>query len=87
MEKLFSKNDLDVFMRCNYNELQQYHFGFGLWIRNHLLRENDELYLHFLNCGITQKDDMSSLILRLFYIYVRTKYKGRPAHSIKMRAK
>lgn len=57
------------FLACSYSELTRWHFGFGSWIRNNILLENSPLYKLFNEVGITQKDDMSSIIIKLFYIY------------------
>lgn len=70
LKKFFSAKELDEFLKCNYEELYLYHFGFGTWIRNTILK-NSSLYHTFLACGISQADDMSTLIIQLFYIYLK----------------
>lgn len=67
----FSAKELDEFLKCNYEELYVYHFGFGTWIRNTILKDSS-LYHAFLACGIFQADDMSALLIQLFYIYLKT---------------
>ena len=81
LEELFDENDSEELIDCGYSGLAIYHFGLGTWIRNHLLKESDRLYLLFVAGGISHKDDMSTLIVELFYLYMRTKYEGklRPA--------
>ena len=73
LEKKFDEQTLEDFVSCEYKDLNRYHFGLGLWIRNHLLRENDELKSLFTRGGITSNDEISSLIIRLFYVYERNK--------------
>lgn len=75
IEKYLKKSDWGEFIRCDYVNLYQYHFGLGTWIRNHLLQENSNLFALFVRGGVFYKDDMSSLILDLFYISIHNKYK------------
>ena len=70
LKNFFSAKELKKFLRCNYEELYVYHFGFGTWIRNTILKDSS-LYHAFLACGISQADDMSALIIQLFYIYLK----------------
>ena len=59
------KND---FFSCSYSEIPAYHLSLGLFIRNNLLRDTDRLYRLFVSSGVTDRDDMSSLILRLYWL-------------------
>ena len=77
IEKQFDKQTLGEFLACDFRNLNKYHFGLGLWIRNHLLVENKELKTLFVSGGVTSYDDISALIIRLFYIYVRNKQLDR----------
>ncbi len=81
LEELFEESDIKKFIDCGYTNLVFYHFGLGTWIRNHLLKESDPLYWLFIASGISHRDDMSTLIIELFYLYIRAKYAGtlRPA--------
>lgn len=72
IESLFGIKSLHEFLECPYNDLSRYHFSLGMWIRNQLLQQGN-LLMAFRNGGIIQKDDMSILILQLFYVYIRTK--------------
>ena len=56
-------------IQCKYDELYQYHFGLGLWIRNNLLKMNGELFQMLAEEGFSQKDEMSSFLTEQFYIY------------------
>jgi len=67
IEKLFKKNDLQGFINTPAENLYQYHFGLGTWIRNNLLVEESLLYQLFIENYIDNKDDMSSMIIKLFY--------------------
>ena len=71
------KNQIDSenlleFSNCDYHELYNYHFSLGLFIRNNILEQNNELYKLFLKCGIEHIDDMSSLLTTLFYLYIKS---------------
>lgn len=66
IEMLFDK--VQLYNLCGYDKLCDCHFGLGTWIRNNLLDESSNLYSLFLKGGVMQKDDMSGLIIRLFYI-------------------
>lgn len=74
MAIFLSLKSLKEFLECDYEHLCFYHFGCGTWIRNELLQENQPLYDAFLSCGISQKDDMSFLMIQLFYVYLKPKY-------------
>lgn len=74
LELLFQETALREFLSCKYNNLVLYHFSLGIWIRNNLLQEKDALYHLFLESGIEEKDDMSCLIIQLFYLYLKAKY-------------
>ncbi len=54
-------------------ELDTFHFGFGLYIRNNLLVPGSRLYKEFEKCGVTEKDDMSSIIIKEFHAYLKSK--------------
>lgn len=69
-------NNLNDFLNCNYNDLYMYHFGAGRWIRNYLLNDNSNFFRIFITAGVKNKDDMSSLILKLFYISMNIKHKN-----------
>ena len=75
MEKQLNKEELEDFIHCEYKDLSQFHFGIGRWIRNRLLKENSTLYQLFKINGAANKDDMSQLMIKLFYIYLKNKYK------------
>ena len=70
LKNFFSVKELDEFLKCNCEELYVYHFGFGTWIRNTILKDSS-LYHAFRARGISQADDMSTLLIQLFYIYLK----------------
>ncbi len=66
---------LRMFCENPYPERYRYHFNLGLFIRNELLSETKPLLTLFLRYGITNKDDMSDLILQLLYVCEKEKRK------------
>lgn len=75
IEKLLDKNALENFIACNYRDIIGYHFCLGIWIRNNLLKESSRLYQLFKLAGIEEKDNMSSLIMQMFYLNLQMQYK------------
>lgn len=75
LEDMMGKKELKKFMSCNYDDLCLYHFGLGTWIRNNLLEENSRLYKLFVKGGLPNKDEMSYLMIEMFYIAMNIKYK------------
>ena len=64
------------FISKSYSLITQYHFSIGMLIRNNFLNDDTPLYSLFKKSGIDNPDDMSDLILHLFYIHLRTKKGG-----------
>ena len=63
------KDSFNRFLQCSYADVcVTYHFGLGVWIRNELLRPEDELYRFFVSAGVTDKDDMSALLITCLYL-------------------
>lgn len=58
------------------SDLSQYHLGLGTWLRNNwgLWMEISHLRQYFINLGITNADDMTSIILTSFW----EKLNGKP---------
>jgi len=53
------------------DDLGQYHFGLGMWIRNSWLWQgNSGIYKYFVLNGLRHPDDMSGIILDGFYYYL-----------------
>lgn len=75
IEKLFDETEVKKFIKCNYKNLYIYHFSLGMWIRNNILQKNNDLTQLFIQAGITHIDDMSELMIKQFYIYMKDKYK------------
>lgn len=73
IERHFTKKEMQEFAACDYAKLHLYHFGLGTWIRGAILSQNDELRGLFRQAGILREDDMSALMITLFYIQVQTK--------------
>ena len=72
MEEIFNKEYLKQFMCCKYDNIYLYHFRLGTWIRNNLLNDKVLINVFEFFC-IYHKDDMSYIIIRLFYIYMQIK--------------
>lgn len=72
IESYFNEKTLKEFVTCEYYDLYLYHYSLGVWIRNNLLNKGNLLIL-FQSSGIEQKDDMSSIIIKLFYLHIKTK--------------
>lgn len=67
-----SEKDLRILLNEKYTDLNNFHFSIGSWIRNNILRDDSEILNYFNSAGISDKDDMSALIIRLFYIHEKT---------------
>lgn len=68
LKEMLGEERLNEFINCEYDQLSEYHFGLGTFIRNNLLTEDSSVYKLFLKSGVTSLDDMSDLIIKLFYI-------------------
>lgn len=58
---------LDGFKSKSSDELSEYHFGLGLYLRNNVLTDGSDIFLMFREVGITERDDMSSVMIRLWH--------------------
>jgi len=67
-ESVFKENEsLAEFKNTKPDELSDYHYGLGLYLRNNILIPDSEIYLKFIENGILQRDDMSSAMLILWH--------------------
>lgn len=73
IEKQFSQSDLIVFISEDYNNLYDYHFGLGTWIRNNILNDNKKIMSYFYSIDISDKDFISNLFIKLFFIHIKSK--------------
>ena len=71
LERQFEASLWAEFINTSYSDLDRYHWGPGTWIRENFLGQDTTLYEMFLKQGVFSKDDMSSLILQLFYLYLK----------------
>lgn len=68
----FNAAEMKKFLDSSFADLSDYHCSLGLWIRNNLLYNNPQ-FMQTLACdGLYSADDMSMLIIRLFYICKKT---------------
>jgi len=70
LEITVKRADREELKNTDKDKLFVYHFGLGLFIRNHFLSEENALYQEFLKQGIDHKDDMSAEIIRAFHDYL-----------------
>ena len=73
METHLGEDALAVFSACRFCALHQWHLTFGIWVRNTLLPETGALYHLFQSCGVAGRDEMSALLLRLFYCFLKSR--------------
>lgn len=73
IEKACSEELLEEFCTCPFAELHRYHWSLGLWVRNAFLLPGQPLQQALVTCGIHESDDISALIVRLFYLYEKEK--------------
>jgi len=69
LEREMAQETRELFMETPFNELWQYHFTLGTWIRNHYLDEKSYLYKALLILGKKSKDDMSMFLLEFIQHY------------------
>ena len=74
LEMLYDDDGIKAFKATPVSELYQYNLTLGLWIRNNYIHPAGSILKPlFAANGITQADDMSSLIVNLFHFYLHTK--------------
>ena len=61
------KGSLTEFRNAKCGDLANYHFGLGLYLRNTILTADSDLYLKFIDCGISERDEMSSAMIRVWH--------------------
>jgi TPR repeat protein len=75
LENLLKPEDLAAIKSGTEDDLIQYHFGLGMWMRNSWdLWAGGPLAKYFENLGLHHPDDMSGLILTAFWRHLN----GRP---------
>jgi hypothetical protein len=66
-----SSEDIDFIKSFEFDDLIQFHFGWGMGIRNAWLwSRNSGIYFEFFAMGIVHPDNMSQLIIRTYYLYL-----------------
>ncbi|MBQ6848623.1 MAG: hypothetical protein IJN76_01045 [Clostridia bacterium] len=66
-----SQEDRLRFMDTPYEEVWQYHFSVGMWIRNRYLGKTEYLYKALLVLGNKTEDEMSLYLLKFIWQYLR----------------
>jgi hypothetical protein len=54
-------------LKAKERDMIDYHFSFGLWMRNNWLRHHSRLAQYFKQLGIVDYDDMSGIILDSYW--------------------
>lgn len=62
IENEMSEKSKNNFKKSNFNDLIDYHFSIGLWIRNNILTENSDILLCFEEINVKNTDDISLFI-------------------------
>jgi hypothetical protein len=65
------ENSVREFKNAKFCDLGDYHFGLGLHLRNNILTGDSEIYAKFKECGITERDEMSAAMIKLWYLSVQ----------------
>ncbi|NLF28609.1 MAG: hypothetical protein GX592_11990 [Clostridiales bacterium] len=73
LEKLFDSESLRNLVHGDYGDLGVHHLFLGGWIRDNLLREDSDICAVFRKGGVSNREDMSLLLLELFYIDMRVR--------------
>jgi hypothetical protein len=74
LRHLLNPEELQDFQAKSEDELSEYHFGLGLWMRNNWgLWGGSPLAKHFNHIGICHPDDMSGIILDSFWRHLNGK--------------
>ena len=63
---------IENFKACSFDELINFHFSLGIIIRNNYLSAESKLYRLFCDQGIKDRDEISMLLIKLFYLYLNT---------------
>jgi hypothetical protein len=64
---LVEQNLLSEFKNKESENLNEFHFGLGLYLRNNILTTDSELYIKFQENGVHDCDDMSAVIISTWH--------------------
>ena len=74
LDALLSPEDIQTMKTGSEDDMIQYHFGLGMWIRNNWgLWGGSRLAKWFNNIGINHPDDMSGIILHSYWRYLNSR--------------
>lgn len=71
LKSRMNEDSLTKFKAYSFENLNDYHFSLGLVIRNDYLNSDSALYSMFKQMGIDDKDEISALMIKLFYFYIK----------------
>ncbi len=70
IESKMSPEVKEEFLRQNYDDLAQFHFSIGLYIRNNILLKKEKIYQVLEKAGFSY-DVMSAFLVELLYLYLK----------------
>jgi hypothetical protein len=74
LEKMLKPEDIEKIKSGTEEDMNQYHFGLGMWMRNNWdLWKSGRLSKYFNELGIQHPDDMSGIILTTFWCKLNNK--------------
>ena len=73
IEKNLSRKAIKLIKESNYSDLADFHFGLGAYIRNEFITKESAIYDYFKGIGFESKDQMSSVLIRYLYFYLKNK--------------
>ena len=69
LDKTLPAEILKSFTEASASEVIFYHYTIGMWVRNHFLSPDDDLYKAFLAIEIYDKDSMSYFFTYMYHLH------------------
>lgn len=89
LDKTLPAEILKSFTEASASEVIFYHYTIGMWVRNHFLSPDDDLYKAFLAIEIYDKDSMSYFFTYMYHLHRQvfsksgsTGYRAEPKISL-----
>jgi len=74
LDKLLEKDTIEKIQSASEDEINQFHMGLGMWMRNNWgLWKGSDLAKWFNTKGITHADDMSGIIITSYWRHLHNK--------------